>query len=191
MLSDVETPSLEERNQLFTENIRLAYWALGHLLERQPGLKGRLLRRYQWEDLEQLALVALLKSCAALDPARGALTTLLTTTLRRDLLSAVRQDEGRLAFATLTEKLGVALASPTPSLTVADRELVVHALAQLDELSCWLVRRRFGFDGGREWHLSEIARVLGVSKERARQMERGALDRLATMLAKIDQTRAD
>ncbi|HKI34533.1 MAG TPA: sigma-70 family RNA polymerase sigma factor [Gemmataceae bacterium] len=182
-LSDAGTQSLEERNQLFTENMPLAYWALGHLLERHSGLKARLLRRYQWEDLEQVALFALLKSCAALDPARGALATLLTTTLRRDLLSAVRQADCRLLFASLTEKVEVSLAGPPAPLSAADREAVAHALAQLDEPSCLLVRRRFGFDAGREWNLEEIARALGVSKERVRQMERWALDRLAVVLA--------
>jgi len=89
----------------------------------------------------------------------------------------------RLLFASLTEKVEVSLAGPPAPLSAADREAVAHALAQLDEPSCLLVRRRFGFDAGREWNLEEIARALGVSKERVRQMERWALDRLAVVLA--------
>jgi RNA polymerase sigma factor (sigma-70 family) len=180
--SDVKAQSLQERNRRFAANLPLAYWALGHLLDRHPGLRARLRRRYQREDLEQVALVALLKSCAALDPARGTLATLLTTTLRRDLFSAVRQADCRLPFAALTEKVAVYLAGPPATLSAIDRESVAVALAQLDARSLLVVRRRFGFDGGREWNLDEIARALGVSRERVRQLERQALDRLAAAL---------
>ena len=39
MASDAEAQSVEERNELFIANMPLAYWTLGHLLERQPTLR--------------------------------------------------------------------------------------------------------------------------------------------------------
>jgi RNA polymerase sigma factor (sigma-70 family) len=182
MASDAGTQSIDERNELFIANMPLAYWTLGHLLERHPTLRARLLRRYQREDLEQVALMALLKACASLDPNRGTLATLLATTLRRDLLSAARQSDYRLPLAALTEKSEVYLASPTPNITLSDLEAVALSLAQLDPRSRLVVRRRFGFDGGREWKLEEVARALRITKDRVRQLERQALQRLAAIL---------
>jgi RNA polymerase primary sigma factor len=67
-------------------------------------------------------------------------------------------------------------------LTVDLREAAVHsALAHLPEREQLLIRLRFGLDGddARPHSLEEIGRILGVSRERVRQLERDALERLA------------
>jgi RNA polymerase sigma factor (sigma-70 family) len=182
LLCAVEARSVDERNRCFADNVPLAYWALSHLLDRHPTLRARLRRRYQREDLEQVALVALLKSCAAVDPARGTLATLVMTTLRRDLLSAARRPDCRRPLASVTAKIADGLAAPSPALSPIDLEWVASALAQLDAPSRLVVRHRFGLDGGEEWDLDAIARAIGISRQRVRQLERRALDRLAIVL---------
>jgi DNA-directed RNA polymerase sigma subunit (sigma70/sigma32) len=43
-----------------------------------------------------------------------------------------------------------------------------------------VLERRFGLDGEQPARLSEVARELGLSRERVRQIERNALARLRT-----------
>jgi RNA polymerase primary sigma factor len=68
------------------------------------------------------------------------------------------------------------------ALSVDLREAAVHqALGHLSEREQQLIRLRFGLDGenSRPHSLEEIGRILGVSRERVRQLEREALERLA------------
>jgi RNA polymerase primary sigma factor len=67
-------------------------------------------------------------------------------------------------------------------LAVDLREAALHrALAHLPEREQQLIRLRFGLDGenARPHSLEEIGHILGVSRERVRQLERVALERLA------------
>ncbi len=182
--------SIERRNELFHQNLPLAHWTLSHLFHQHPSLKVRLQRRHQREDLQQLALIALLKSCAVWDPDRGALATLLLTTLRRDLLQAARELHNRLPQCMLSEAVEAGLAAPAADLSAADGENIARALGRLDVPARLLVFRRFGFDGGREWPLDKIAALLGVSKDRVRQLERQALQQLALELGEPGVARA-
>ena len=64
------------------------------------------------------------------------------------------------------------------------RELktLMHALmSQLDERQQTILRLHFGMDDGVCRSLSEISLLLGISKERVRQIERQAMDRLQRM----------
>lgn len=65
-----------------------------------------------------------------------------------------------------------------------------RALATLSPQDAQVLRRRFGFEGGREWTLQEIANDYGLSRERIRQIEVRAMDRLRRVLAKRRQRRA-
>ena len=71
------------------------------------------------------------------------------------------------------------------------RQLAVQkALHELPERERRLLELRFGFDG--EQHsLDAIARELGVSRERARQLERQALGRLETTLQGVVEASGD
>jgi RNA polymerase primary sigma factor len=67
-------------------------------------------------------------------------------------------------------------------LSVDLREAAVHqALMHLSERERTLIRLRFGLDGenSRPHSLEEIGKIMGVSRERVRQLERDALERLA------------
>lgn len=55
---------------------------------------------------------------------------------------------------------------------------VADALAMLDERSAFVVRARYGL-GTREQTLDEIGKQIGVTRERVRQIEKGALRRIA------------
>lgn len=58
------------------------------------------------------------------------------------------------------------------------REVVEWALASLDEREAKVVRFYYGLDGQEPMTLEEIGEVLGVSRERVRQIKEKTLDRL-------------
>jgi len=63
------------------------------------------------------------------------------------------------------------------------RRLVRHALILLDERERHIIRNRFGLNGGGELTLEEIGRSLNLSRERVRQLEREAKEKLRATLA--------
>jgi RNA polymerase primary sigma factor len=73
---------------------------------------------------------------------------------------------------------------PLPEEKVEDTlryEALTEALALLDEREQTVIVLRFGLHGSEPKTLAEIGRRLGVSRERARQLEREALKRLARL----------
>ena len=60
--------------------------------------------------------------------------------------------------------------------------LVRTALANLNERERHIIRNRFGILGGQEWTLEEIAASLNLSRERVRQLEATAKNKLRQVL---------
>jgi RNA polymerase sigma factor (sigma-70 family) len=60
--------------------------------------------------------------------------------------------------------------------------LVQSALVHLDERELHIIRNRFGLLGGGELTLEEIGKSLNLSRERVRQLEREAKDKLRARL---------
>ena len=87
-------------------------------------------------------------------------------------------------------RLGVLLADPrseNQEQKIYDREvtyLVNQALVSLDERERHIIRNRFGLLGGNELTLEEIGRGLDLSRERVRQLERDAKDKLRANLSR-------
>ena len=85
-------------------------------------------------------------------------------------------------------RLGVLLADPkaeNQEERIYEREishLVNQALVSLDERERHIIRNRFGLLGGREQTLEEIGKGLNLSRERVRQLERDAKNKLRANL---------
>jgi RNA polymerase primary sigma factor len=63
-----------------------------------------------------------------------------------------------------------------------DRGLVKEALAVLDDRESRILRLRFGLDNGQPKTLEEIAVVFGVTRERIRQIQDGALKKMRVQI---------
>ena len=60
---------------------------------------------------------------------------------------------------------------------------ITDILQRLDYRERTIIRLRFGFDGGRIHSLQELGKIFGVSKERVRQIEMEAMDKLKLPMA--------
>jgi len=72
-------------------------------------------------------------------------------------------------------------ASPSPSDLVISRDLEEQTVQMLKSISPrqqQIIRLRFGLEGSREHTLEEVARILGVTRERIRQIEATAFGKL-------------
>jgi RNA polymerase sigma factor (sigma-70 family) len=65
------------------------------------------------------------------------------------------------------------------------RGLVLDALILLDERERHIISNRFGLLGGKELTLEEIGKTLNLSRERVRQLEREAKEKLRAALLQI------
>lgn len=149
-------------------------------------------------DLVQEGLLGLMKAARRFDPARGwRFSTSATWWIRQAVVRAL-QDRSRLiripvrAAAKLDrlpdpacslEPLIELLRAPAEKDEEPLREHVAWALQALDERERTIVARRHGLDGKDPATLAELGLALGVSRERIRQIERRALEKLRSRLA--------
>ena len=107
-----------------------------------------------------------------------------------DLLSIVEQpvsleafvnDEAVYAHADLLEDSTMPIPAESPSQDLLDKELQ-RAFAQLTPREQTVIALRFGIGDGYSHTLSQIGQKLGVTRERVRQLEGGALMKLRALL---------
>lgn len=72
-----------------------------------------------------------------------------------------------------------------------DQELVQEVLATLDARESKILAMRFGLDDGRPKTLEEVGERLGVTRERIRQIQEQALQKLRVKIEKRDQPRVE
>ena len=68
---------------------------------------------------------------------------------------------------------------PTRPLPITDPRKLAAALEHLDERERRVLELRYGLGGEQQHVLADVGRALGVSRERARQLESRALAKLA------------
>ncbi len=68
--------------------------------------------------------------------------------------------------------------------------MVKDLLANLNERELQIIRQRFALEGGRERTLEEIGRRFGVTRERIRQVQNVALDKLRAAIDQLESTTA-
>jgi len=86
-------------------------------------------------------------------------------------------DEGDSTFGDFVEDVN----SPAPTEEVATNMLQEHLKKSLDRLpprEAQILRLRYGLEDGRVYTLEEVGQAIGVTRERVRQLEAQALNRL-------------
>jgi RNA polymerase primary sigma factor len=169
--------ALEIRNTLLRVFLKLAVSLVGPFLNRQ----------HPFEELYSEAAVALLRAVELYDPERGCrFSTYATTAIRRALERFVTNEYKRLRRCGAGELLDAAPA-PHATTSVDDRrraaavETLDRMLAHLPDREQSILQARFGLAAGCQSHsLQQIADRLGISRERVRQLETRALQRLRT-----------
>lgn len=87
--------------------------------------------------------------------------------------------DGTTTFADMLEDTAPELDEETE--TLRQHELIVAALERLPEKQRLVIEMRYGFDGGGNgMTLEEVGRVIGVTRERVRQIQDAAMERLRT-----------
>ena len=74
------------------------------------------------------------------------------------------------------------MAGPTKPLPITEPRKLAAALERLDERDRRVLELRYGLGGEDQHVLAEVGRALGVSRERARQLEARALAKLGAQV---------
>jgi len=125
--------------------------------------------REEEPDVEEIA--------AELDvPAEEILDTMLSARAVRSLDESFQQDDDRTLMSILPDQ-----GQETPDaevLRAAATEQIQAALAELDERELRIIRLYFGMDGSEPLTLEQIGGLMGLTRERVRQLKERALGKL-------------
>jgi RNA polymerase primary sigma factor len=100
---------------------------------------------------------------------------------------AVADDSHRTAAETAADEN-----MPSPPEQINAGETIDHlasAIRGLPEREQTILRLRFGLEDGCERKLDEIGEVVGLNRERVRQLQADALEKLRRQMRKLDVTR--
>ena len=170
--------SLADRRHLAAENVRLAYH-IAHRFRDRAAARG-----LEPDDLAQEAALQVWVAALKYDPERGPFVALAGAYAAGAVLSALRAGRHR-AWVQLPEKNADGVAAEAedaraegPGERAGRDDLVRQLLRQLTPRERAVVTLRFGLRDGCARPLSQVARDLGLSKGRVRQIEARALARL-------------
>jgi RNA polymerase primary sigma factor len=165
----------EVRQQIIRANLRL----VSSIARRFAG------RLSDLAELISVGNLALIRAVDKFDFARGhKFSTYATWAIRNEFRSDRRDQRLRGRFvpacsAILQDTVDMRADLVEQQLAQDRRERsVAHLLRRLDDRERRILVGRFGIGGVREETLSQISAELGISKERVRQVEARALDRL-------------
>ena len=143
------------------------------------------MRRVQLQLLQELGREPKIDELACgMDTTPDKVENLLEISRRPVSLETPIDDEGDSTFGDFVEDSN----SPAPSEEVATHLLHVQLQQALDKLpdrEAQILRLRYGLADGRVYTLEEVGQTIGVTRERVRQLEAQALNRLRQSSAHV------
>ncbi len=143
------------------------------------------MRRVQLQLLQELGREPKIDELAGgMDTTPDKVENLLEISRRPVSLETPIDDEGDSTFGDFVEDIN----SPAPSEEVATHLLHVQLQQALDKLpprEAQILRLRYGLADGRVYTLEEVGQTIGVTRERVRQLEAQALNRLRQSSAHV------
>jgi RNA polymerase primary sigma factor len=140
-----------------------------HVIERQSKLRAA--RERLWETQGRAPSVHELSTTLAWTPHE--VEEVLTTTQPIMPLEQPITEDGRV----LADRVADGAAAPPEALVAADQcqRRLAECLATLPDREAFIVRLRYGLEASQPHTLQEIGELLGLSRERIRQLEQQAL----------------
>ncbi len=143
------------------------------------------MRRVQLQLLQELGREPVMDELAvAMETTPDKVENLLEISRRPVSLETPIDDEGDSTFGDFVEDVN----SPAPAIEVATHLLHEQLQQSLDKLpprEAQILRLRYGLADGRVYTLEEVGQTIGVTRERVRQLEAQALNRLRQSSAHV------
>jgi RNA polymerase primary sigma factor len=143
------------------------------------------MRRVQLQLLQELGRDPKLEELAiGMETTPDKVENLLEISRRPVSLETPIDDEGDSTFGDFVEDVN----SPAPAEEVANhllQEQIQQALDKLPPREAQILRLRYGLADGRVYTLEEVGQTIGVTRERVRQLEAQALNRLRQSSAHV------
>lgn len=157
------------------------------------GLVGMVVKRFLWtgldfDDLRGAGLIGLVKASQAFDPTRGVqFSTLACPYIANAIRAFVTAEQRNRGFVQRNDEIDVPDDSPPGFDPVLEEEtqILYAALDQLDDRERTILSRRFGLGQSTPDTLKSIARDLGISKERVRQLEAETMGKLRGLIPSV------
>jgi RNA polymerase primary sigma factor len=143
------------------------------------------MRRVQLQLLQELGRDPKIEELAeGMETTPDKIENLLEISRRPVSLETPIDDEGDSTFGDFVEDAN----SPAPAEEVANhllQEQIKQALDRLPPREAQILRLRYGLEDGRVYTLEEVGQTIGVTRERVRQLEAQALNRLRQSSAHV------
>lgn len=143
------------------------------------------MRRVQLRLLQELGREPTIQEMAiGMETTPDKVENLLEIARRPVSLETPIDDDGDSTFGDFVEDVS----SPAPADEVAStllQEQLEGALARLPNREAQILRLRYGLEDGRVYTLEEVGQTIGVTRERVRQLEAQALNRLRQSSAHV------
>jgi RNA polymerase primary sigma factor len=194
----VQRPS--RRNlEMIERLLLLADWHRDRIVEANLRLVFSIVKKFvnsenQFDDLLSDGIFALIRAVEKFDYGRGfRFSTYATQVVRRNgYRQVVENHQERSKLVAGVDELGLDISDEYRQSAISEtrwhelRARLGVMLGDLDRREKFIIRARFSLGSHRRVHtLQSLANRLGVSKERVRQLERRAMDKLREMAEKV------
>jgi RNA polymerase primary sigma factor len=195
---DVASPSAA-RAELVMKLLAMADWHRDRIVEANTRLVFSIVKKFinannAFDDLLSDGIVALIRAVEKFDYDRGfRFSTYATQVVRRNAYrQVVQKQQERIKMVGGIEELNVDISDEDRGSAISEsrwhelRSRLSLLLGDLDRREKFIIRARFSLGSHRRVHtLQALADRLGVSKERVRQLERRAMDKLRAMAGEV------